>query len=65
MIEVLSDGAHLATFEIRDLDGPPALGSPDHGAEHDLEDGLFTKGVGDDLEAPACVVCLHRFNEDV
>ena len=43
MIEVLSDGAHLATLEIRDLDGPPVFGSTDHGAEHGLENGLFTE----------------------
>ena len=29
------------------------LGGTDHGAEHELEDRLFTEGVGNDLQAPA------------
>ena len=53
MVELFSDGAHLAALEFGHLDGPPALDSPDHGAEHELEDGLFTEGGGNDLEPPA------------
>ena len=52
-IELLSDGAHLTTFQFTDPDGPPALGSTDHGTEHELEDGLLAEGVGNDLEPPA------------
>ena len=53
MIELLSDGFHLAALEVGDPDRPPALGGADHGAEHELEDGLLAEGIGDDLEAPA------------
>ena len=40
----------LTALELADPDGPPALGGADHGAEHELEDGLLAEGVGDDLE---------------
>ena len=53
VVELLSDGAHLTALELADPDGPPALGGADHGAEHELEDGLLAEGVGDDLEPPA------------
>ena len=52
-VELLSDSAHLTALEFADPDGAPALGGADHGAEHELEDGLFAEGVGDDLEPPA------------
>ena len=53
LIQILSDGGHLPAFEFGHLDGPPALGGADHGAEHQLEHGLLAEGVGDDLQAPA------------
>jgi hypothetical protein len=40
-------------LEVGELDRPPALSSPDHGAKHELQDGLLAKGVGNDLKAPA------------
>ena len=53
LIELLSEGGHLSALEIGELDGSPTLGGADHGAEHELEDGLFAEGIGDDLQAPA------------
>jgi hypothetical protein len=53
LIELASDSGHLAALEVGNLDGAPTLGGADHGAEHELEDGLLAEGIGDDLEAPA------------
>ncbi len=53
LIEFDPDGGYLAPLEVGELDGPPSLGGPGHGSEHELEDGLFAEGVGNDLEAPA------------
>ncbi len=53
MIEFGSDSIQLPVLESGDLDQAPAVGGPDHGAVHELEDRLFAKGVGNDLEAPA------------
>jgi hypothetical protein len=53
LIELFSDSGHLRVLEVGELDRPPALSSPDHGAEHELQDGLLAKGVGNDLQAPA------------
>ena len=52
LIEFLSEGGHLSALEVGELDGSPTLGGADHGAEHELEDGPFAEGVGEDLEAP-------------
>ena len=53
LIDLLSDDGHLAALEVGDLDGAPAFGGADHGAEHEFEHGLLAEGVGNDLEAPA------------
>ena len=53
VIELGSEGWHLAALEVRDLDRSPALGGSGHGGEHELEDGLLAEGVGYDIEAPA------------
>ena len=50
LIEILSDGGDLASLEIGELDGAPALGGADHGAEHQLEHGPRAESVGDDLQ---------------
>ncbi len=43
LIELLSEGGHLAAFEVGELDGSPTLGGADHGAEHELEDGFVAE----------------------
>jgi hypothetical protein len=53
VIELLSEGSHLAALELGDADRAPALGGPGHGAEHQLEDRLLAERVGDDLETAA------------
>ena len=52
-VELLSDGLHLAPFEVGDPDRSPSLGGTDHGAEHELEHGRLAEGMGDDLEPAA------------
>ena len=53
VVEFLSERSHLSSLELGDLDRSPALCGTRHGGEHQLEDGLLAKGVGNDLEAPA------------
>jgi len=53
LVEFGAQRRHLASLEVGDLDGPPALGGPCHGGEHELENQLFAKCVGNDLEPPA------------
>jgi hypothetical protein len=38
LIELFSDSDHLRVLEVGELDRPPALSSPDHGAEHELQE---------------------------
>ncbi len=52
-IQFLSNGNHLSSLEVGELDRPPALCGADHGAEHELEDGLLAEGVRNDFYAPA------------
>jgi hypothetical protein len=40
------DRSHLAALEVGDLNGAPALGGADHGAEHELEHWLLAEGIG-------------------
>jgi hypothetical protein len=49
----LFDGGHLAALELADPDRMPALGSADHGAEHEFQDRFLTEGVGNHLQPPA------------
>ena len=51
-IEFFSDSFHLTLLESADLYQSPAFGGVDHGAEHELKEGPFAEGVGEDLEAP-------------
>jgi hypothetical protein len=51
LIELLSDGSYLPTFELGDLDRAPALGGANERPEHQLQDGPLAKGIGDDFEA--------------
>lgn len=53
LIEFLLEGLHLTALEIGDLDGPPALGGPGHGGEHQFQHRFFAPGIGDDLQTPA------------
>ena len=41
----------LTTFGSRKFSRVLMFGGADHGAEHELEDGLLAEGVGDDLQA--------------
>ena len=43
----------MPPLEVGDLDRPPAFRGPDHGAEHELQDGLLAEGIGNDLEPAA------------
>ena len=52
-VQLLSESRHLTAFEVGDLDRSPALGSPGHGGEHQLEDSFLAEGIRNDLQAPA------------
>ena len=51
LIELFSDSSYLSTFELGDLDRAPALGGANERAEHQIQDGVLAKGIGDDFEA--------------
>ena len=40
-----SDGFHLTLLKSADLYRSPAFSDADHGAEHEIEDGLFAESV--------------------
>ena len=60
--ELLSEGVDLAALELGEADPAPALGGAGHGAEHELEDGALTEGVGDDLQ-PATLLDEQALEE--
>ncbi len=45
-IQFLSNGNHLSSLEVGDLDRPPALCGADHGAEHGLRTAFSPKALG-------------------
>jgi hypothetical protein len=52
-VELVSDGIELALLELGDPDATPAFGSTNEGGVHQLQDGTFAEGMGNDLAAPA------------
>jgi drug/metabolite transporter (DMT)-like permease len=49
LVEVFSERRHLTALERGDLDRAPALGGPDHGAEHELENGFLGTALPNSL----------------
>jgi hypothetical protein len=50
-VELGADSLQLAALEFADGQATPAVGRPDHGHVHELQDGPFAKGVRDDLRS--------------
>ena len=46
VIELGSEGLHLAALEVRDPDRSPALGGSGYGGEHELEEAFWPKPLG-------------------
>jgi hypothetical protein len=48
-VELLADCLQLPLLELAHREAAPAIGRPDHGGVHELQDGPLAEGVGHDL----------------
>src|SRR5436305_9904322 len=51
-VDVLADRPELTVLELADAEAAPAFGGADQRRIHQLQDGAFAEGMGDDFGAP-------------